>query len=156
VPNRVARRCSVTASVLVVDDHEPSASALAELLEDEGYRTRTAPSGEAALALVKDESPDVIVTDLRMDGLDGIELLKAVRLIDADLPVIVVTAYATIDKAIEATRAGAFAFVTKPLRADEIAIQVRNAAAQRTLRKAVGDGDPRIQGRSVALLSALS
>jgi DNA-binding NtrC family response regulator len=144
----------VTASVLVVDDHEPSAQALAELLEDEGYAVRTASSGESALVRVREEPPDVIVTDLRMDGLDGIGLLREVHAADPDLPVIVVTAYATIDKAIEATRAGAFAFVTKPLRAEEIAVQVRNAAAQRSLSRAVTDD--RIVGRSVALLSALS
>ena len=142
--------------VFVVDDHGPSAQALADVLRDEGYDVKTFSSGAEALALFGQETPDVLVTDLRMDGMDGVELLRQVRLVDAELPVIVVTAYATIDRAVEATRAGAFAFVTKPLRPGEILVQVRNAAAQRTLTKRIaGDGSPRIVGRSVALLRAL-
>jgi two-component system response regulator AtoC len=144
-------------TILVVDDHLPSAEALAELLQDEGYRTETASSGELALQSLARSAPDVIVTDLRMDGLDGLGLLREVQRLDPSLPVILVTAYATIDKAVEATRAGAFAFVTKPLRAEEIAVQVRNAVAQRQLSRAVDqlEGSARIVGRSVALLSAL-
>src|SRR5690242_15147638 len=102
--------------ILVVDDHQASAEALAELLADEGYAVRVAFSGEVALSLLREKAPSVVVTDLRMDGLDGLGLLKEVHRFDADLPVILVTAYATIDRAVEATRAGAFAFVTKPLR----------------------------------------
>jgi len=142
--------------VYVVDDHGPSAKSLAEVLQDEGYDVRTFDSGAQALAMFGQESPDVLVTDLRMDAMDGVELLRHVRLVDAELPVIVVTAYATIDRAVEATRAGAFAFVTKPLRPEEILVQIRNAVAQRTLTKrAGGEGSPRIVGRSVALLRAL-
>jgi DNA-binding NtrC family response regulator len=142
--------------VAIVEDHEPSARALAELLADEGYDTRLWSSGAEALAGIVESPPDVLVTDLRMDGMDGLELLRNVRLVDADLPVIVVTAYATIDRAVETTRAGAFAFVTKPLRPQEILVQVRNAAAQRSLtRKAASPDRPRLLGRSVSLLRAL-
>jgi len=142
--------------VYVVDDHGPSAKALAEVLQDEGYDVRTFDSGAQALAMFGQEAPDVLVTDLRMDGMDGVDVLRHARLVDADLPVIIVTAYATVERAIEATRAGAFAFVTKPLRTDEILIQIRNAVAQRTLTKRVGsEGSPRIVGRSVLLLRAL-
>jgi DNA-binding NtrC family response regulator len=145
----------VTGTVLVVDDHRASAEALAELLQDAGYAAEIATSGEEALARVREAGPDVVVTDLRMDGLDGLGLLRASRLVDPDLAVIVVTAFATIDRAVEATRAGAFAFVTKPLRAEEMVVQVRNALALRTLRRAVAPDDARMIGRSVALLTAL-
>ncbi len=140
--------------VHIVDDHAASAEALAEILADEGHETWVDTNPEHALSRLREQIPDVLVTDLRMDGLDGVELLRAAQLIDPDLPVIVVTAYATIHKAVEATRAGAFAFVTKPLRPQQIAVQVRNAAAMRTLRMRVAT-DGRIVGRSVGLLQAL-
>ncbi|MEQ1508270.1 MAG: sigma-54 dependent transcriptional regulator [Myxococcota bacterium] len=141
------------ATVCVVDDHEPSALALAELLQDEGYRATAVFGAEAAIARLRDEPTDVLVTDLRMDGMDGVELLRAAHLVDPDLPVIVITGYATIARAVEATRAGAFAFVTKPLRPEEITVQVRNAAAQRTLRRSIASvGEARILGRSVQAL----
>jgi DNA-binding NtrC family response regulator len=146
--------------VLVVDDHLPSAEALAEALSDSGYTTATAGDGRAALTLLGNEMPDVIVTDLRMDGLDGIGLIREVHALDPDLPVILVTAFASIDRAVEATRAGAYSFLTKPIRFSELEIQVRNAAEMRRLQVAarqVGtpESDP-IVGTSSALRAALA
>jgi len=140
--------------VHVVDDHRASAEALAEVLRDEGHEVTVDTDPTAAVAHLHEAPPDVLITDLRMDGMDGVELLRAAQGHDPDLPVIVVTAFATIDKAVEATRAGAFAFVTKPLQPEAIAVQVRNAAAMRQLRREVRP-EGRILGRSVALLQAL-
>ncbi len=146
--------------VLVVDDHLPSAEALAEALTDAGYTTVTAGDGRAALTLLGNDMPDVIVTDLRMDGLDGMGLMREAHALDPDLPVILVTAFASIDRAIEATRAGAFSFLTKPIRFSELEVQVRNAAELRRLQaaaKQVGasETDP-IVGTSASLRAALS
>jgi len=143
--------------VHVVDDHRASAEALAELLEDEGHHVTVDHDPREALARLREQPVDVLVTDLRMDGLDGIELLRAAQGFDPDLPVILVTAFATIDRAVEATRAGAFDFATKPLQPEAIAVQVRNAAAMRQLRRQVRHGGAQggILGRSVALLQAL-
>lgn len=141
--------------VFIVDDHRASAEALAEVLQDEGHDTMVDHDPAEALARVRAGPPDVLITDLRMDGMDGVELLKAVHLIDPDLPVILVTAFASIDVAVQATRAGAFAFVTKPLQPEQVAVQVRNAAALRGLRRQVDAAPEPILGRSVALLRAL-
>jgi DNA-binding NtrC family response regulator len=148
----------VTARVLVVDDHAPSAEALAEGLQDAGYETLVAHSGPAALASLHQASVDAVVSDVRMDGMDGVALLREVRALDPDLPVLLMTAHATVDKAIEATRGGAFCFLTKPLRVAEVELQLRNALALRRLtRDRMDDEDPDpIVGRAPNLLRALA
>ncbi|MCA9491410.1 MAG: response regulator, partial [Myxococcales bacterium] len=145
----------MSARIRVVDDHAASAEALADVLRDEGFVVDVSHDPREALAALSEQPADVLVTDLRMDGLDGVALMKAARQVDPDLPVVVVTAYATVDRAIQATRAGAFAFVTKPLDPAAITVQVRNAAAQRTLRRVIAASGPVIVGRSVAVLQAL-
>ncbi|MCA9493682.1 MAG: sigma-54-dependent Fis family transcriptional regulator, partial [Myxococcales bacterium] len=142
--------------VLIVDDHAASAESLAEALADAGYETDFATSGRAALSKLREAPADVVVSDLRMDGMDGIAVLVAIREVDPLLPVILMTAYATIDKAVEATRAGAFAFLTKPLRLPELLIQVRNAATVRSLHARVEPEDGAIVGSSPALRGALA
>lgn len=149
----------MTARILVVDDHAPSAEALAEALADAGYDTVVAHSGAEALAKMGTAPVDAVVSDVRMDGMDGVALLREVRSSDPDLPVLLVTAHATVDKAIEATRAGAFCYLTKPLRVAEVEIQLRNALALRRLAtdRASDDGDPDpIVGSAPALLRALA
>ncbi|MEZ4238544.1 MAG: sigma-54 dependent transcriptional regulator [Myxococcota bacterium] len=144
--------------VLVVDDHVPSAVELAEGLADVGYTTEVAHDGATALAIVRDRPVDAVVTDLRMEGLDGIELLEALHAADPALPVLLVTAHATVDRAVQATRAGAFCFLTKPVRLAEVAVHLRNALRLRELldaRAEPADPDP-IVGRSPALLRALA
>ena len=145
-------------SVYVVDDHKASGEALGEALEDEGYAVEVFFEPAEALARIREVPPAALLTDLRMEGMDGIELLKAAHSVDGDLPVILITAYATIDRAVEATRAGAFAFVTKPVKLPQLLIQVRNAVAFRDLREAVNapQGQDTIIGRSSALLTALT
>jgi len=144
--------------VFVVDDHEASAEALVEALEDVGYEARGFNEAAEALVAVHERPPATLITDLRMDGMDGMALLREVQRREPALPVIMVTAYATIERAIEATQAGAFAFVTKPIKLPELLVQVRNAVAMRKLQAAVGEPGPgeEILGRSALLLQALT
>ncbi|NOY28010.1 MAG: sigma-54-dependent Fis family transcriptional regulator [Oligoflexia bacterium] len=148
------------ARVLVVDDHKPSATILAATLCDEGYAATALHSGAAGLAALRAQGADVLITDLRMDGMDGIDLLREAKAVDPTLPVVLVTAHATLERAVEATRNGAFAFLTKPLRIEEVLVQVRNAAEQSRLARAVAtsaDAKPGdIVGASAALMRALS
>lgn len=145
--------------VLVVDDHLPSAEALAEALSDAGYEASSVSSARAALTAIAARTPDVVVTDLRMEGMDGLALLREIREIDPHLPVILLTAYATIEHAVEATRAGAFCFLTKPVKMAELEVQVRNAAMVRRLHAESSKGSDRdrekIVGTSAALRHAL-
>ena len=144
--------------VLVVDDHLASAQTLAEALLDAGYDATAVSSGEAALEAAPGGAFDVVVTDLKMLGMDGIALLRELGGVDPDLPVILVTAYATIDRAEQATRSGAFCFLTKPVRAAEVTTHARNAIALRRARRAAGEPGAEaeaIVGRSAPLLHAL-
>ena len=145
--------------VFVVDDHEASAVALADNLRQEGYTVRTFTHPEPVLAALAEDDVQVLVTDLRMDGMDGIELLRACRQRDPTLPVIVVTAHGSIARAVEDTQAGAFAFLHKPIDRAALLVQVRNAAAMRTLTRVARGTDAdeeRILGNSAALHVALA
>lgn len=140
--------------ISLVDDHRASAEALSEHLVDAGYRVRCFDRPEPVIAALHDEPVSAIVTDLRMDGMDGIELLREVRRVEPTLPVILVTAHASIARAVEATQAGAFAFLTKPLNLPALLVEVRNAVALHTLSSAVVDD--RVLGRSTPILDALA
>lgn len=114
-------------TVLVVDDKEMMRDSVASTLQRAGFTVLTAPDGQAALEVVARRRPDAVVTDLRMPGLTGIELLEKVAEIDDDLPVIVMTAYAAVDTAVDAMKLGAFDYITKPFEGDELVIAVKRA-----------------------------
>ncbi len=122
------------AKILVVDDKELMRDSVATILGRKGHAVIGAPDGETALAKLAEKKPAVVVTDLQMPGMSGIELLAAIRRIDEDLPVVLMTAYATIETAVEAMREGAFDYVTKPFSGDELMIAVDRAIEHGRLR----------------------
>jgi DNA-binding NtrC family response regulator len=123
------------AVVLVVDDEPLQVGILKTILEKGGYETHTASSGAEALALVERVRPDVILTDLRMDGMDGIELIAAVPREPFEPSMIIMTAHGTIASAVDAVRKGAFDYLAKPLDRDTLLLTVRRAAERATLLK---------------------
>jgi two-component system response regulator HydG len=125
----------VNARLLIVDDDGEMADTVAEYLSTKGYKVETAVGGKAAVSALKRKTFDVIITDLRMDGVDGLDVLAASREDDATRPVIVMTAYGTIDGAIDAVREGAFHYLTKPFKLEEAAIWVDKALADRGLKR---------------------
>ena len=131
--------------VLVVDDELELAETLAEGLSDRGFRATAASSGRDAIARLEHDGVDVLVTDLRMGAIDGLALLTESRRLAPERPVIVMTAYGAIDTAVESIRLGAYHYLTKPFRLDELVIFLRRgldevrvrreaAALRRTLR----------------------
>ncbi len=120
--------------ILVVDDDAEMAETVADYLRDKGYRTDTAVGGKAALTAIKRKALDAVITDLKMDDVDGLDVLAAAHAEDATLPVIVMTAYGTIDSAIEAVRRGASHYLTKPFKLQEVALCLERALAERGLR----------------------
>lgn len=102
------------AEILIVDDDAQLRQSFERLLTREGHRVRTASSGEAALALVQEASPDLVIMDVRLPGMDGLQTFQALREMDRKLPVIIMTAYGTTETAIQATKLGAFDYVLKP------------------------------------------
>ena len=121
--------------LLVVDDDQVARELLAETLGREGYRVRVAGGGEEALRLAGAEPFDMALVDLRMPDLDGLAVLKKLALIQPHLPVVILTAFATIETAIQAVNAGAFDYLSKPFRMEEIKIVVRRTLDARRLAR---------------------
>src|ERR1039457_519763 len=105
---------SEQATVLVVDDDHDMVSALHDILRQAGYRALSAYSGHEALAMVERETPDVLISDLRMAGMSGHGLQAELKRIAPDLPVIIITAFGSIQTAVESMKLGAFDYITKP------------------------------------------
>lgn len=120
--------------VLIVDDDASSRTALSELLSDEGYEVELAQDGFKALAKLPESSPDLVITDQKMPGLDGMELLRQITARDETIPVIMVTAFGAVKSAVEALRAGAYDYLTKPVDFDELLAVVERALRYRSLR----------------------
>ncbi len=120
--------------ILVVDDHIEMARVMADQLGDAGYGVEIAGGGKQALAAARARPPDVVVTDLRMEGVDGFDVLDGIAAIDGTIPVLIMTAFGAIDSAIDAIRRGAYHYLTKPFRLDEVLLYVERALADRRLR----------------------
>ena len=114
-------------TLLVVDDEPQILRAVAGLLQDEGFEVLTALDGETALKMVEAEAPDLVLLDIALPGLDGLEVLTELKRQHPLLPVIMVSAYGSVENAVKATRLGAFDFIEKPPNADKILLSVRNA-----------------------------
>lgn len=113
--------------ILVVDDKELMRDSVAAILSRKGHTVITAADGNAALARIADKRPECVVTDLQMPGMNGLELLEAIRKIDAELPVVFMTAFGSVETAVDAMRKGAFDYVTKPFSGDELSISTERA-----------------------------
>jgi two-component system NtrC family response regulator len=114
-------------TILVVDDEPNYQIILAELLRDEGFEVFTANNGLEALPIVKQTDLDLIISDMRMPGMDGIQLLAQVKEFNRDLPVILITAYADVEKAVEAMHLGAFTYLAKPFSNDALLANIGKA-----------------------------
>jgi two-component system, NtrC family, response regulator AtoC len=123
------------ARILAVDDDAVACQLLVEILSDEGYRVESAAGGREAVEQLEKGFYDLIITDLKMPGWDGLEVLRRYREQSPETLVILVTAFGSMESAIEAMKAGAFNYVSKPFREDEIKIVVRRALDQRRLQR---------------------
>jgi two-component system, NtrC family, response regulator HydG len=128
---------SQQATVLVVDDDHDMVSALSDILRQAGYRPLSAHSGHEAIAIVERESPDVLISDLRMAGMSGHGLQAELKRIAPDLPVIIITAFGSIQTAVESMKLGAFDYITKPFSNGELLLIVSRALENRDLRNEV-------------------
>ena len=150
-------------SVLVVDDEAPNIDSLRRIFEREGFAVLTATSGQKALEACRHHAVHVVVSDLMMPGMSGIELVKALKTIVPDAEVVLMTAFGTVEKAVEAMRAGAYDFVEKPLKRMQMVKTVRKAAERhqlvvenKGLRQQLSQlSDRSIVGSAASLRSAL-
>lgn len=113
--------------ILIVDDKQMMRDSVSATLVRAGFAAVTADGGEAALAMIGKHRPAAIVTDLKMPGMDGMELLRRVAQLDPQLPVVLMTAYATVETAVSAMKIGAFDYVQKPFDGDELIVTVKRA-----------------------------
>jgi DNA-binding NtrC family response regulator len=126
---------SANGKLLLVDDEVNTRNALAEMFREDGYQVETAADGFKALPKLEEFQPDVVVTDLRMPGLDGIGLTQKVLELDPDCEVIITTAYGAIETAIEAMRKGATDYLIKPINIKELSLLIERALARKKLKK---------------------
>jgi len=122
------------ARVLIVDDEKSMRDLLSITLEKEGYDVETAAGGELAIEMLHRETVDAVITDLRMPKVDGLQVLRAAKEISPDIAVIVITAVASTETAVEAMKLGAYDYITKPFKLDEVNLIVRNALERKRLR----------------------
>ncbi len=120
-------------TLLVVDDEEIMREILETLLTREGYDVKLAASGEEGLEIARAVPLDAAIVDIMMPGINGIETLDELRRIDEDLAVIIITAYASVESAISAMKSGAFDYITKPFKNEEVLVVIRNAMERRRL-----------------------
>ncbi|RKH56393.1 sigma-54-dependent transcriptional regulator [Corallococcus aberystwythensis] len=123
-----------SARILVVDDHEEMGQMLKEPLTDAGYRVDLSTGGADAIHQLKARVYDVVLCDLRMEEVDGLDVLAAARRHDPELPVLLMTAFGAVESAVEAMKRGAWHYLTKPFRLDEVLLHVGRALEARRLR----------------------
>ncbi|MFQ5840160.1 MAG: sigma-54-dependent transcriptional regulator [Candidatus Methylomirabilales bacterium] len=121
--------------IVVIDDEPDMLESCARILRRLGHDVRTAATGPEGLDLVKADPPAVVLTDLRMSEMDGLQVLQEVKRIDPEIVVLVFTAFATIENAVEAVKAGAFDYIPKPFTVEQLEVAVGRAFEQRSLRE---------------------
>lgn len=121
--------------ILIVDDEEDIRTSLGGILEDEGYQVLTAENGTDAVDVVREEVPDLVLLDIWMPGMDGIQTLGQIRHLFPEMTVVMMSGHGTIETAVRATRLGAFDFIEKPFSLDKLLITVGNAIKLKELRK---------------------
>jgi len=123
--------------ILIADDEPSNRKILAQELVHRGFAVDTARGGREALAMIESTSPDLLILDYMMPDLSGLEVLKELRHKDNDTPVIMITAYGSVDRAVEAMKAGAYDFITRPFDPDHIDLVLRKALERQTLKREV-------------------
>ena len=124
------------AHILVIDDNDTMREGMVAVCERMGHDVIEAPSGDEGVKHLGGASLDLVLTDLKMDGLDGVGVLEAVKAHDPDIAVILVTAYASVDTAVGAMKSGAQDYVEKPVSTDKLRVRVEKALEWRNLRTA--------------------
>ena len=123
--------------ILIADDEPSNRKILAQELVHKGFAVDTAGGGNEALAKIESAPPDLVILDYMMPDLNGIEVLKALRGKGNDTPVIMITAYGSVERAVEVMKAGAYDFITRPFDPDHIELVARKAIERQTLKREV-------------------
>jgi DNA-binding NtrC family response regulator len=136
----------MTYKIMVVDDEKNMRELLCDLLEMEGFRAEAAADGESALAMARDRAPDLMVLDLRLPGIQGMQVLRMLREEGAGFPVVIITAHGDINTAVEALKAGAADFIVKPFDNERLLASIRQALEAQGVVAQAGMSRPRLIG----------
>jgi len=123
--------------ILIIDDEKDLCQAIANVLKNEGYEVIASGTGEEGIKEVENSRPELVLLDLRLPGLSGMEVLKEIKKHDVDLPVIILTGFGDIKSAVESIKLGAFNYITKPFINDEIVLMIRKAFQEKNLNREV-------------------
>ena len=122
-------------TILIVDDEATILHSLGGILSDEGYETLTASNGYEALKIIEEEAPDLVLLDIWMPGMDGIETLREIKRTNPFLQVIIISGHGTIETAVQATKLGGYDFIEKPLSIEKVVVTINNALNFRRLEE---------------------
>ena len=128
--------------ILIIDDDDQLRKSFNKLLTDEGYRAKCAASGEAGLKIVQQEVLDLVILDMRLPGMNGLETFQAIHKMEPKLPVIIMTAFGTTETAIEATKMGAFDYILKPFDIPEMLVVIKQALGSQPVHAFSGGYGP--------------
>src|SRR6266568_4256793 len=128
---------SFNENILVVDDDPDIREVLKDRLESLGYRVLLAATGAEGLELLEKQNPQVVLLDIEMPAMSGLEVLKEIRKRELDITVVMITAYGTIERAVEAMKEGAYDFIPKPFEPDHVALIVQKALERETLKRGI-------------------
>jgi len=135
--NNTEHQDGVKPVILVVDDEETIRFCLKEALEVEGYKVHTEDNGENSLKLIKKIIPDLVILDLKMPGMNGLELLKEIKAYDQNILVILLTGHASVDSVVNVMKAGAFDYLEKPFKMEHIKVVIERALSTQSLMREV-------------------
>ena len=121
--------------VLIVEDDKSSLDILEEYLVAEGFSVLTASDGSKAIKIIEEEDLDVVLTDLKLPGANGIEVLKVAKKVNQDLHVIIITGYASLETALQAIKEGGYDYITKPFRLEEVGVALKNVSEKVKLER---------------------
>ena len=116
-------------TILIIEDDDQLRKSFHKLLSEEGYKAKGAASGEEGLESIKNQLPDLVIADIRLPGMNGLETFRAIHALEPKLPVIIMTAYGTTETAIEATKMGAFDYILKPFEIPDMLAVIKQALA---------------------------
>ena len=119
-------------NIIVIDDEAVIREGMRRILAAEGYHAETSADGRTAIEKIQEQDFDVVITDLKMPGMDGIEVLQAIKILQPDVPVIIITGYSTVSSAVEAMKSGAFDYIAKPFSPELIIDKVQKAIVHKT------------------------
>ena len=120
-------------TILIIDDDDQLRTSFQRLLNEEGYSVDGAPSGEVGLNRIKSKIPDLVILDMRLPGMNGLETYKHINTIESKLPVVIMTAFGTTETAIEATKMGAFDYILKPFDIPDMLILIKLSGLRCTI-----------------------